>query len=238
MVAQDSDGTNGQRTVRSLIDFALGQKEKWLCIAVGLALLGFAAFQLFDGAAQVPVVMFGVVGAALLMIGLGRNPSVGGITVEHGGTKISVAGALDERKVASTGAEAKPKALEEPRTEAEQAIVEKGSASDEVEVEKTDPFSEAIDAWISKDHDQFDVKMREAISAAQDEGHMVMLSAMRLGWLHGVGTSGKLEELEDLRTKYPSSPEPIMRLGDIYSSAGENERAVALFAEGLGVPGL
>lgn len=118
------------------------------------------------------------------------------------------------------------------------AIATPVSEDDETDEGKADastrsPLSEAVDAYIENDLAGFDSKMREMISAEDDEPMKIGLMAWRLAWLYKAGQAERLKELRELSQQHPESTDPILRMGESFDQLGEHAQSIQTYEDGI-----
>jgi len=222
--------------------------ESWhrkLCLALGIALMAFGCFSFVRDEPSWPAAVPLLAGAVIFVVGLlGQfvRFRFGQFAVEPFDTgespeAVYPTSALQEPSPEQT---APPPAAPEDGDliRAEIEVSDHATGSDAVHVEKREPFADALRALNEKEYSTFDSKMQETVDAESDEDTKVGMEALRLEELYRVGQTSRLGELQALREKHPTSPYPIMRLGDCYDLAAEHEKAAALYGEGYEIPSL
>jgi tetratricopeptide (TPR) repeat protein len=230
---------------RSVIGFALDSRQRVLCLALGIALMAFGCFSFVRDEPSWPAAVPLLAGAAIFAIGLlGQlvRFRFGPFAVEPFETGESGEAAYPtsapEEPSPEQSAPPPPTPREADLTRVEIGVSDQGVGSDAVHVEKREPFADALRALDEKEYSTFDSKMQEAIHAESDEDTKVAMEALRLEELYRVGQTGRLGELQALREKHPTSPYPVMRLGDCYDLAADHENAAALYGKGYEIPSL
>jgi tetratricopeptide (TPR) repeat protein len=231
-------GDNQTRHPPVIAGFDLSHWERPFAVALGLGILAFDFYQWNSrGSSNLAFAAFicGVVLILIGIVGLDWLSRVTRLSVAPTGAVLIETAEATRVQVQESGVAAP--VAEEPTPMAGQEEVT--GTLPGADTEEKSPLQQAIDAYyIDKDYARFDELMRQAVSEASEEGESVNLESIRLGLLYEVGQGYRLEALEALRSKHPTSSYPVRALARCYASAGEHLTAAKLYGEGYKIEGL
>ena len=214
--------------------FSLTPIQRYLSLALGIAIVGYSAYALFTERAVGAVIVFLLLGAGCFAAAaIGR---IGRVTVEGAGAKLSIepSEATFQSQSAHTSASPTTSVASQEQDEVGE-VLEQVEAVTKGDTGSDSPIGQAINAYVDKNYEVFEEKMDEAIGVEEDGRKKHALQSSKLLYLFRAGKGDRLRELEKLREEQPDVPIVTMRLGDAYESTGDNVRAAAIYAEGQAI---